>query len=117
MASSELRNRANWQAISGFHAIEAETKFKDSLQVALDAVYPNQFRIEKPTEFGNIYSTYVLPDDVLKKNRRMGIDRFSQIHYFRKPLSRFSAPTVVSSPCPENKTVSSGKVSISERIF
>lgn len=65
MASSELRKRANWQTISGFQALQAEEKFKKSLQAALDDVYPKQFLIEKPKEFGNIYSTYILPDDVL----------------------------------------------------
>jgi len=67
MASSELRSRANWQTISGFRALETEAKFKGSLQVALDSVYPKQFIIEKPTEFGDIYSTYILPNDVLDK--------------------------------------------------
>jgi hypothetical protein len=67
MASSELRNRANWQTISGFRALKAEDKFKAALQDALDSVYPNQFNIEKPHEFGDIYSTYILSDDVLEK--------------------------------------------------
>ena len=67
MASSELRNRANWQTISGFRALRTEEKFKTALQTALNAVYPNQFKIEKPHEFGDIYSTYILSDDVLGK--------------------------------------------------
>ena len=65
MASSELRKRANWQKISGFRALETEAKFKESLQAALDSVYPKQFLIEKPVEFGDIYSNYTLPNDVL----------------------------------------------------
>jgi len=67
MASSELRNRANWQTISGFRALKTEEKFKTALQTALDSVYPNQFKIEKPTEFGDLYSTYILSNDVLEK--------------------------------------------------
>jgi len=67
MASSELRNRANWQTISGFRALETEVKFKVALQSALDSVYKEQFVIEKPTEFGDIYSKYILPDEVLEE--------------------------------------------------
>ena len=67
MASSELRNRANWQTISGFRALAAEAKFKTALQAALDAAYPSQFKIEKPHEFGDVYSTYILSNDVLDK--------------------------------------------------
>jgi len=65
MASSELRNRANWQTISGFNALETEAKFKHSLQSALDTVYPNRFKIEKPSEFSDIYSTHKLSDNIL----------------------------------------------------
>ncbi|MCL2753839.1 MAG: MunI family type II restriction endonuclease [Defluviitaleaceae bacterium] len=67
MASSELRKRANWQTISGANARNAETVFKLSLQSALDAVYPKNFLVEKPSEFGDIYSTYILSEDVLDK--------------------------------------------------
>ena len=67
MASSELRKRANWQTISGLKALKTEEKFKTALQLALDSVYPELFTVEKPKEFGNIYSTYILPDDVLEK--------------------------------------------------
>jgi hypothetical protein len=67
MASSELSNRANWQTISGFRALKTEEKFKTALQAALDSVYPNQFKIEKPHEFDDIYSTYILSDEVLEK--------------------------------------------------
>jgi len=67
MASFELRNRANWQTISGFQALETESKFKNALQMALDAVYPNQFTIEKPTEFADIYSKYELPEETLSQ--------------------------------------------------
>lgn len=68
MASSELRNRANWQTISGSLALKTEEKFKLALQEALDSVYPNQFEVERhPNDFGDIYSTYALPGDVLEK--------------------------------------------------
>lgn len=68
MASSELRKRANWQTISGLRALKTEEKFKSALQVALDAVYPGQFLVERhPKEFSDIYSTYELPKDVLDK--------------------------------------------------
>ena len=68
MASSELRKRANWQTISGFHALEAESKFREALQIALDSVYPSQFKVEShPKEFKDIYSTHILPDVVLEK--------------------------------------------------
>ena len=85
MASSELRNRANWQTISGFRALETEAKFKSSLQAALDTVYPGQFKIEKQREFGDIYSTYILSNDVLEKihnvdvteQKRNGTPRYS----------------------------------------
>ena len=68
MASSELRKRANWQTISGARALDTEEKFKQTLQVALDSVYPEQFIVERhPKEFGDIYSTYTLPVSVLDK--------------------------------------------------
>jgi hypothetical protein len=68
MASTELRNRANWQTISGLRAMKTEEKFKESLQIALDSVYPNQFLVEKhPKEFSDIYSKFRLPDDTLKE--------------------------------------------------
>lgn len=68
MASSELRQRANWQTISGLRALKTEEKFKEALQVALDAVYPQQFLVERhPKDFGDIYSTYDLPENVLEK--------------------------------------------------
>lgn len=68
MASSELRQRANWQTISGLKALKTEEKFKEALQVALDAVYPDQFLVERhPKDFGDIYSTYDLPENVLEK--------------------------------------------------
>ncbi len=67
MASSELRKRANWQTIGGLKALATEEKFKSALQIALNAVYPEQFIVEgHPKDFGNIYSTFDLPDDVLK---------------------------------------------------
>jgi hypothetical protein len=68
MASFELRNRANWQTISGARALETEEKFRLSLQTALDSVYPEQFLVDRhPKEFGDIYSTYPLPEEVLGK--------------------------------------------------
>jgi len=68
MASNELRNRANWQTISGKLALNTEDKFKVVLQNALDNVYPGQFTVEKhPKDFGNIYSTYQLPQETLDK--------------------------------------------------
>ena len=68
MATQELRKRANWQTISGAKALKTEELFQASLQSALDAVFPNQFIVERhPPEFGDIYSTYELPDSVLEK--------------------------------------------------
>lgn len=68
MASSELRNRANWQTISGLRALKTEEKFRSSLQIALDSVYPDQFLVDdRPNDFSDIYSTYSLSDDVLSK--------------------------------------------------
>ena len=66
MATQELRKRANWQTISGAKALATEELFQASLQSALDAVYPQQFIVDRhPREFGNIYSTYPLPKEVL----------------------------------------------------
>lgn len=68
MATNELRKRANWQTISGAKAQKTEELFQISLQSALDAVYPAQFKVDRhPKEFGNIYSTYPLPQEVLDK--------------------------------------------------
>lgn len=68
MATQELRKRANWQTISGAKALSVEEIFQVSLQSALDAVHPNQFKVDRhPKEFGNIYSTYPLPENVLSK--------------------------------------------------
>ncbi|MDR2697630.1 MAG: MunI family type II restriction endonuclease [Holophagales bacterium] len=67
MAKSELRNRANWQTISGFRALKTEKKFRSSLQEALNSAFPDQFKVEKAKDFKDIYSTYILPDDVLEK--------------------------------------------------
>jgi len=68
MATNELRKRANWQTISGAKALKTEELFQASLQSALDAVYPGQFEVDRhPKEFGDIYSTYLLPQDVLEK--------------------------------------------------
>ncbi|MDD3428650.1 MAG: MunI family type II restriction endonuclease [Oscillospiraceae bacterium] len=68
MATQELRKRANWQTISGAKALKTEELFQTSLQIALDSVYPKQFKVDRhPKEFGNIYSTYPLPPEVLNK--------------------------------------------------
>lgn len=68
MASQELRKRANWQRVSGSKAIKTEEAFSVLLQEALNAVYPNQFFVERhPKDFNDIYSTYPLSDDVLKQ--------------------------------------------------
>lgn len=62
MATNELRKRANWQTVSGAKALKTEDKFHDSLQSALNAVYPGQFIVEQhPKDFSDIYSTYELP--------------------------------------------------------
>lgn len=61
MASHELRNRANWQTISGAKALSTEGLFATALQTALDAVYPNEFKVDRhPKEFTDIYSKYPL---------------------------------------------------------
>lgn len=66
MATQELRKRANWQTVSGAKALKAEELFHISLQAALDAVYPDQFIVDRhPREFGDIYSTYPLPQKTL----------------------------------------------------
>lgn len=68
MATQELRKRANWQTISGAKALRTEELFQFSLQSALDEVYPNKFIIDRhPKEFGNIYSTYPLSQEVKEK--------------------------------------------------
>lgn len=68
MATQELRKRANWQTISGTKALRTEELFQFSLQSALDEVYPNKFIIDRhPKEFGNIYSTYPLSQEVREK--------------------------------------------------
>lgn len=68
MATQELRKRANWQTISGAKALRTEELFQFSLQSALDEVYPNKFTVDRhPKEFGNIYSTYPLSQEVREK--------------------------------------------------
>lgn len=65
MASNELRNRSNWQTLSGRKALDVENLFRDGLQQALDAVYPNQFFVEAhPNDFSDIYSTFDLSPEV-----------------------------------------------------
>ena len=68
MATQELRKRANWQTISGAKALKTEELFQMALQSALDGAYPNQFQVDRhPKEFGDIYSTYPLSDEVRSK--------------------------------------------------
>jgi len=68
MASNELRNRANWQTISGAKALKTEERFQVVMQAALESVYPGEFIVERhPKEFTDIYSTYSLSEDVLSK--------------------------------------------------
>ena len=68
MASSELRNRANWQTLSGYKALKAEDNFAKSLQSALDIVYPGVFLIDQhPKEFSDIYSIFDLPEDTKRR--------------------------------------------------
>lgn len=66
MATQELRKRANWQTASGATALKTEDIFHDSLQSALDVVFPGQFLVDKhPKEFKDIYSTFDLPQETL----------------------------------------------------
>ena len=75
MASNELRKRANWQTISGAKALKVEEKFQQSLQFALNKVYPNTFIVERhPKEFGDIYSKYQLPNNVLSKIYNINVE-------------------------------------------
>ena len=68
MSTQELRKRANWQTISGAKALKTEELFQISLQSALDSTFPSKFRVDRhPNEFGDIYSTYPLPQEVLNK--------------------------------------------------
>ncbi len=75
MATQELRKRANWQTISNAKALKTEEIFQISLQTALDSLYPHKFKIDRhPKEFGNIYSTYSLPQDVLSQIYNININ-------------------------------------------
>ena len=68
MATQELRQRTNWQNLSGAKALSIEDLFQKSFQFALDTVFPNQFFVDKhPKEFGNIYSDYNLPQNILNE--------------------------------------------------
>lgn len=68
MATQELRNRANWQTISGARALKTEKLFQIALQSGLDAVYPDWFRVDRhPREFKDIYSTYPLQQEILDR--------------------------------------------------
>jgi hypothetical protein len=76
MASAELRNRANWQTISGLQALKAEDKFRKALQIALDTVYPERFKVERrPSEFNEIYSKYALSDGILEQIHNVDITK------------------------------------------
>ncbi|GHT50853.1 hypothetical protein FACS1894102_6580 [Spirochaetia bacterium] len=75
MASNELRKRANWQKISGQHALTIENLFAVALQNALDEVYPETFTVDQhPKEFDDIYSTYPLGEDVLNNIYNVNIN-------------------------------------------
>ncbi|OBX05392.1 hypothetical protein QV06_02815 [Gallibacterium genomosp. 3] len=68
MATQELRKRANWQTNSGLKALKTEELFQHVLQSSLDIVYPEKFLVDRhPKEFSDIYSTYPLPEEELKK--------------------------------------------------
>ena len=68
MATQELRDRSNWQTVSGQRALKAEEIFHQALQQALNSVYPEKFLIERhPKDFSDIYSRYELSEDVLGK--------------------------------------------------
>lgn len=68
MATQELRKRSNWQTESGSRALRTEEIFHQSLQEALNAVYPKKFLVERhPKDFSDIYSKYELPEHVLRK--------------------------------------------------
>jgi len=76
MATQELRKRGNWQTVSGAHALEAEEIFQQALQSALEAVYPGRFLVDRhPKEFGDIYSTYKLPENVLNQIYNVDISK------------------------------------------
>ena len=68
MASNELRNRANWQTISGAKAEGVEILFQISLQSALDQTYPGVFIVERhPKNFKKIYSQFELSEEILSE--------------------------------------------------
>ena len=81
MASQQLRNRSNWQTLSGQRALGVEKLFCIGLQQALDSVYPNQFQVDShPTDFASIYSNFDLSEETLNEiynpdlsNKRWGI--------------------------------------------
>lgn len=78
MATKELSNRMNWQTLSGAKALSAEDLFQKSFQFALDSAFPNKFFVDKhPKEFGNIYSDYDLPQEVLDKIYNVDISKKS----------------------------------------
>ena len=78
MATKELSNRMNWQTLSGAKALSAEDLFQKSFQFALDSAFPNKFFVDKhPKEFGNIYSDYDLPQEVLDKIYNVDVSKKS----------------------------------------
>ena len=63
-----IKKTCKLQTISGAKALKVEELFQTSLQSALDGAYPGLFFVERhPKDFNNIYSTYELPDNVLKQ--------------------------------------------------
>lgn len=78
MATHELRNRTNWQTLSGSKALSTEELFQKSLQLALDVVFPNKFFVDRhPKEFSNIYSDYLLPQHVLNEIYNIDVSKKS----------------------------------------
>ena len=68
MATKELSMRTNWQTLNNMKALGTEDLFHKTFQFALDTVSPNKFLVDKhPSEFGDIYSNYTLPQDTLNK--------------------------------------------------
>ena len=68
MASKELRNRNKWQSGSLIKTLSIEDMFHQVFKTALNIDFPEQFIVDRhPEEFGDIYSTYNFPDDVLQK--------------------------------------------------
>ena len=68
MASQQLRNRINWQTLSGQRALGVEKLFCIGMQQVLDSVYPDQFQVDPyPNDFTSIYSDFDLSEETLNK--------------------------------------------------